>query len=376
VKGKTTFSEEVQVMKKDVNETLIKALVCICLVSILSLVPSLTFAQSSKVIKLSCSNYLPAQHPVSKTTGDFCKEMGKRTNGRIKIAFYAGGQLLGPVDMYDGVIKGITDIGFSAIHYNRARFPLSEIFTCPLGFWDNWIGAKVFTDFYNEYDLKEWDETHPLLFSSAAPTTIQTVKKKITTMQDLKGQVIRAAGPDAEIISALGGTPRVLPIGELYDSMAKGVIDGAKISIETAKVFRFAEVCKYVTFAPQISGASVFYLVINKNKWNDLPKDVQQIFAEVSKKYEDEYAMTYNKGDIAGKKFFLGIKGNEYYELPSSEAAKWVEKVKPVTEKYINQMKEKGFSEELLRKKLNFLRERIDYWTMKSKELNIPSIIR
>lgn len=357
-----------------INEKIFKLLVSISLVCFLSLIHSL--ALPAEVIKLSCSNYLPTTHPISKVTEEFCKEIDKRTDGRVKITFYGGGQLLGPTEMYDGVINGITDIGFSAMHYNRGRFPLSEILECPLGIGDNWIGSKVFTDFFKNYNLKEWDETHPLLFSSAAPAAFQMAKKQIRTMKDLQGQVIRAAGRDAEAIIALGGTPRVLAVGELYDNIGKGVIDGAKLSMETAKAFRLAEVCKYITFCPQISGASIFYLVMNKNKWNGLPKDAKEIFTEVSDKYSEKYGIAYNEGDLEGKKFFLNIKGNEYYALPLSEAARWKQAVQPVIEKYIEETTKRGFSGEQIRKHIDFVVERINYWTMKSKELRIPSILR
>jgi len=351
-----------------------KLMLIISLVCFLSLIHS--FALPAEVIKLSCSNYLPATHPISKVTEDFCKEIDKRTNGAVKISFYGGGQLVGPTEMYDGVIKGITDIGFSAVHYNRGRFPLSEILECPLGIADNWIGAKVFTDFYKKFPLKEWEETHPLLFSSAAPAAFQMAKKQVRTMADLQGQVIRAAGRDSEAIKALGATPRVLEIGELYDNISKGVVDGAKLSLETAKAFRLAEVCKYVTFCPQISGASIFYLVMNKNKWNALPQNVKQIFGEVSDQYSEKYGIAYNQGDLEGKKFFQGIKGNAYYALPASEATKWKQAVQPVIEKYIEETTKRGFPREQIRKHLDFMMERINYWTAKSNELKIPSVLR
>jgi TRAP-type transport system periplasmic protein len=359
-----------------ISEKISTLLITASLVCFLSAIHGLGWAQPAQVFKLSCSQYLPTTHPISKITEEYCNEMDKRTAGRVKIAYYGGGQLAGPTVMYDGVVSGVTDIGYSAVHYNRGRFPLSEIMECPLGIGDNWIGAKVVTDFYEKYNPKEWDETHPLLFSSAAPAALQMGKKQIRTMKDLQGQVIRSAGRDSEAIRALGGTPRVMEIGELYDNLAKNVVDGAKLSTETAKTFRLAEVCKYITFCPQISGASIFYLVMNKNKWTALPQDIKQIFTEVSKQYSDKYGIAYNEADLGGKKFFLSIKGNEYYNLPSGEAATWKKAVQPVIERYIEETTKKGFSGEQIRKNLDFVMERINYWTAKSKELNIPSILR
>ena len=349
-------------------------LISVFLAFFFSLICSSLWGQPAQTLKLS--QYLPPTHPISKVSGEYCQEIEKRTGGRVKITQYAGGQLSGPVVMYSHVTKGVTDIGYSAVHYTRGRFPLSEVLECPLGVGDNWIGAKVFTDFYQKFTPKEWDEVHPLLFSSAAPAALQMGKKQVRTMKDLQGQVIRTAGRDSDVISALGGIPRAMEIGELYDQMLRGVVHGVKISAETAKTFRFAELCKYITLCPQISGASIFYLVMNKNKWNALPQDIKQVFTEVSQEYSEKFALTYNQADLDGKKFFLSIKGNEWYNLPDNEGAIWKKAVQPVVESYIEEATKKGFPREQIRKNLDFVTERIQYWTAKSDELKIPSILR
>ncbi len=356
------------------SKILSSLLISVLLAFFFSLICSSLWAQPAQTLKLS--QYLPPTHPISKLSAEYCQEIEKRTGSRVKITQYAGGQLSGPAATYSHVITGVTDIGYSAVHYTRGRFPLSEVLECPLGVGDNWIGAKVFADFYQTFTPKEWEQVHALLFSSAAPAALQMGKKQIRTMKDLQGQVIRTAGRDSDVISALGGIPRALEIGELYDQMLRGVINGAKLSTEAAKTFRLAELCKYITFCPQISGASIFYLVMNKNKWNSLPRDIKQIFTEVSQEYSEKFALTQNESDLEGKKFFLSIKGNEYYNLPAGEGAIWRKAVQPVVESYIEEATKKGFAKEQIRKNLDFVAERIQYWTAKSDELKIPSILR
>lgn len=106
------------------------------------------------VIKLKAANYLPVTHPMSVLTGWFCDEIKNRTKGQAEITYHPGGTLLSPVKMYDGVITGIADMGFSHIQYTRGRFPVMEVFDLPLGFPSGWVDTQVASDFYNKHRPK------------------------------------------------------------------------------------------------------------------------------------------------------------------------------------------------------------------------------
>src|SRR4030067_606426 len=151
-----------------------------------------SFTHAADVIKLKGANYLPVTHPMSLLTGWFCDEVKKRTNGQVEITYYPGGTLLNPVKMYDGVITGITDLGFSHIQYTRGRFPVLEVFDLPLGFPSGWTATAVATDFFNKYKPKEGDDVHGLYVTPTGPVILQTVSKPVKTLEDLKGLKIRA----------------------------------------------------------------------------------------------------------------------------------------------------------------------------------------
>lgn len=87
-------------------------------------VPNLSMAQE-KVVALKYSNFFPASNRVSLLCEDWCKEVEKRTGGRVKVTYFPGGTLTPPVQTYDSVVKGIADIGFSFASYTRGKFPLT-----------------------------------------------------------------------------------------------------------------------------------------------------------------------------------------------------------------------------------------------------------
>ena len=85
---------------------------------IFSAVSSATYG--AEPIKLTFSQYFPVTHKNAVLSGQFCDEIKKRTNGRVEITHYPGGTLTTAPKMIDGVVTGISDLGFASINYNPA----------------------------------------------------------------------------------------------------------------------------------------------------------------------------------------------------------------------------------------------------------------
>jgi TRAP-type C4-dicarboxylate transport system substrate-binding protein len=274
--------------------------------------------------------------------------------------------------MFDGIINGITDIGYSHVYYTAGRMPVTEAAGLPIGYPSAWVASQVLNDFYREFKPKEFDKVRVLWMNTSPNSAIATTKTPIRKLEDLKGLTIRAPGQAGEIIKALGGTPAPTPMMETYDALAKGVIDGEASNFETLFAFKFAEVVKYSTSVWQINNPFPFYLAMNKKAYAKLPEDIKAIFDTLVGEYKERYIMTWNAIDFIGKAFGES-KGVEFIELPPEELPKWQAAVKPVIEDYVKRMTDKGFSEPEVRSWIKYLRERSDYYTKKQITLRIPS---
>jgi TRAP-type C4-dicarboxylate transport system substrate-binding protein len=331
-----------------------------------------SLVHAAKVIKLKAANYLPTTHPMSLLTGWFCDEIKKRTNGQVEIAYYDGGTLLNPVKMYDGVLTGISDLGFSHIQYTRGRFPVTEVFDLPLGFPSGWTSTAVVTDFFNKYQPREWNDTHVLYLTTSGPIILQTNAKPVKKLKDLKGLKIRAVGTMSDIIKALGGVPVPLQMPEVYDAMRKKVIDGVTVDLSTLKAWKFAEVTKYVTADWQLGTGITFYFVMNKGKWDALPPDIQKIFTEVASEAREKQAALWDSMDIEARDFFEKQGGKMIY-LSDAEAAKWIKALESVIADYKKAMVSKGYKEAEVDEWMKYIKERIAYWHKEQKGRGIPS---
>jgi TRAP-type C4-dicarboxylate transport system substrate-binding protein len=343
------------------------------IISLMFILPGLNQpAYSADVIRLKVAMYFPPPAFQAKVLEEFCRELEKRTDGRVKVDYYAGGSLLKAPKMFEGVVSGIADIGYSHVYYTAGRMPVTEAAGLPLGYPSAWVASHALNDFYNEFKPKEFDKVKVLWLNASPNSAIATAKKPIRKLEDLKGLTIRAPGQAGEIIKALGGTPAPTPMMEVYDALAKGVIDGEASNFETLFAFKFAEVVKYTTSVWQINNPFPFYLVMNKNSYNNLPPDIKAIFDTLVGEYKERYILTWNAIDFVGKAFGLS-KGVEIIELPPSELQVWQAAVIPVIDDYVKRMVDKGFSEAEVKGWIKFLRERSDYWTRKQITLRIPS---
>jgi TRAP-type C4-dicarboxylate transport system substrate-binding protein len=330
------------------------------------------FTHAADVIKLKGANYLPVTHPMSLLSGWFCDEVKNRTKGQVEITYHPGGTLLNPVKMYDGVITGIADLGFSHIQYTRGRFPVMEVFDLPLGFPTGWVDTQVATDFFNKYNPKEWNDVHVLYVTTTGPLILQTTSKPVKTLEDLKGLKIRATGQLADILKALGAVPVPLPMPDVYDALLRRVIDGVSVDLSTLKYWKFAEVTKYVTAYWQLGTGITFYWVMNKGKWNALSPDIQKILTQVASETREKQASLWDQMDIEGRDLFKS-KGGEVISLSDAEAQKWIKAVEPVIGDYKKSMVSKGYKDTDVDGWLKYIKERIDYWHKEQKKRGLPS---
>ncbi|MBA7592624.1 Solute-binding protein [subsurface metagenome] len=274
--------------------------------------------------------------------------------------------------MFQGVIDGIADIGYSHVYYTPGRMPVTEVVGLPLAYPSAWVSGQVLNDFYEEFKPAEWDDVKVLWMNTSTPSGIATADTPVRTLEDLEGLTIRAPGLCGEIIAALGATPVPTPMPEVYEAISKGEIDGEQSNFETLFAFKFAEVVKYETSIWQISFPYPFYVVMNEDSYNNLPDDIRAIFDTLVGEYKERSLLMWNSVDFLGQAAGLAA-GVEFIELSEAEVAKFKAAVAPVIDDYIADMVAAGYSQAEVEGWIEFLRERSDYWMAKQIEFHIMS---
>ena len=83
-------------------------------------------AAAQAQVQLKIANFFPPPSKQSKITQEFGEELERRSGGRIKVQYCAGGSLVQAPAMFKGIESGITDIGYSHVYYTPGRMPASE----------------------------------------------------------------------------------------------------------------------------------------------------------------------------------------------------------------------------------------------------------
>lgn len=326
-------------------------------------VAAVSAVADNKTYEFSYSVFFPPVHKNSILAQKFCDEINKRTNGKVKITVFAGGTLTKADKVYDGVVNGLSDLGMSVVSYTMGRFPASELVELPHGYLNGWVSTKVANDFYKEFKPAEFDKVHVLYFHAHGPSVLLTVNKPVRQMEDLKGLVIRSTGVGASIIEALGGKGYGAAQNEAYDLMSKATIDGSYTPREVLQGWKQAEIVKYVTECTDVGSTANMYVVINKDKWDSLPANIQDIFTAVSNEWIDKHGMTWTNYDVSAMNYFKTFEGREVIKLSAEESAKWIAATATLKAKYIKDRADKGLPAE---KYEQFLLEKAKEWGAKS----------
>jgi len=291
------------------------------------------FQAEAAPIKLTFSIFFPPSHGQTKAAMDWAKEIEKQTNGKVQITVFAGGTLTKAPQCYSGVVKGISDLGFSLFAYTRGRFPVMAAVDLPMGYPSGKVASRVAQDFAKTFNPKELQDVKVLYLHAHGPGLLHT-KKPVKTLEDLKGMKIRATGLSAKVVKALGGVPVAMPQGGTYEALQKGVVEGTFGPMEVLKGWKQAEVIKYTTECYGVGYTTTFFVVMNLDKWNALPDDVKKVFDAVSDKYVNVHGKVWDSTDIEGRKYTQKL-GNKIITLSKEENARWRKAAKPVIDDFI-----------------------------------------
>ena len=292
-------------------------------------------------VKLTYSNFFPPTNHQSILAEAWCKEVEKRTGGKVVVDYYPGGTLTKAKQCYDGVVEGVSDIGLSCLAYSRGRFPVMAAVDLPLGYKNAAQATAAANAVYEKFKPEELADVEPMYFNAHGPGLLFTAKKPVKALADMKGLKIRTTGNVATQAQALGGTPVAKSMSENYQLLQKGVVDGSMHPIESNKSFKLGEVCKFGTDSFDVAYTTVFFIVMNKDKWASIDPESQKAIREINKEWAVKHAAAWDEADANGRRFFVD-QGGTIISLSDEESAKWVAAMKPVLDGYVAETNEKG----------------------------------
>ncbi|WP_246449773.1 TRAP transporter substrate-binding protein [Novosphingopyxis iocasae] len=235
---------------------------------------------------LTSADAHPADYPTVRAVEFMGRFLSEKTNGRLGIKVFAGGQLGNETDTLE-----ITSFG--GLDFNRVNFaPLNSIepmtlpFSLPFVFdsvdhmrrvVDSAVGDKVLASM----------EPHGLIglaiYDSGA-RNFYNMRRPIRTPEDMRGLKIRVPASDLYVamVNALGANAVPIPFSEIYQSLAQGVIDGAENNWPTFVGERHYEVANYLSITEHLLTPEA--LVMSKASYDALDPADRSLVRQAAKR--------------------------------------------------------------------------------------------
>lgn len=299
-----------------------------------------TTEPSEAPIRLTYSIFFPATHIQYQTAEAWAREVAWRSDGRLQIELYPAGTLSAADQCYQGVIEGISDLGMSCFAYTPGRFPLLSGIDLPLGYPDGLTASRVANAMVERFMPEEVAPVKVLYVHAHGPGILAS-RRPIRTLEDLAGQKIRATGLSARVAEALGGIPIGMSQPETYEALQRGVVDATFCPIETLKGWRQAEVIRSVTDTSVIGYTTAMFVVMNRDRWQQLPEALRDVLTVVSREWVDRHGQAWDQADAEGLALVESM-GHPVLTLDETEQQRWVERVQGLLADYRQRTAERG----------------------------------
>ncbi len=263
----------------------------------------------------------------------FCKRVAELTEGKLVVEGFPAGAIVGTFEMFDAVKAGVFDAMHCFDVYWPGKVPACTFLTSyPFGLdrpdqWETWYetlgGKEIAREAYgahNMYYIGPIQHDDNLIHS----------KVPIRSFEEFKGKKIRyPGGIIADIYKAAGVSTVLLPGGEVYPALEKGVIDAADfVGAAVNYNLGFGEIAKYIIMGPPSTPClhqpvDLMSIEINMNIWKKIPKHLQQLFEAVVKEHSWEQYTAIQKADIEAFEKFQKEQKVEVIRLKEEDIAKF-----------------------------------------------------
>ena len=274
--------------------------------------------------KIVLATSWPAHFPIMGTGVDkFAENVKRASGGTLDIKVYPKNTLIPALAVFDAASSGQIDAFHSGPYYWKGKNSAFSLFSgFPFGLTaeeiNSWMyygnGMKLWRKLYAKHNL------YPLLGGN---TNIQMggwFRKPLKSLADMKGLKMRIPGLGGEVFSKLGVNPILLPAGEIYTSLERGVIDATEwVGPALDMKMGFYKVAPYY-YSGWHEPGSILELTFNKYKWNKLADEHKAIIEMASAQMNIDMASEFHYENMKSLEM-LKQKGVEIHAYPDDVIA-------------------------------------------------------
>jgi TRAP-type mannitol/chloroaromatic compound transport system substrate-binding protein len=203
------------------------------------------------------------------------------SGGDFDIKVFEPGALAGGYAYYDPVSQGGFEAAWGTPGANQGKnSAYAFLSTWPFGpaapefvAWFKYGGGKEIAE-----ELYARDNIKYILCGMIPPETSGWFREEITSLDQLKGLKMRFFGVGAKVMQKFGVATQQLAGGDIYPALELGTIDATEFSMPAIdRSYGFYQIAKYNYFPGWHQQSTSNELLINMDKWNELPENYQMM---------------------------------------------------------------------------------------------------
>jgi TRAP-type mannitol/chloroaromatic compound transport system substrate-binding protein len=240
-------------------------------------------AQSAITLKMQST--WPTKDIFHEVFVDWGKKAEEMAGGRLKIDILPAGAVVPAFQLIEAIHQGTLDGGHGVPAYWFGKHVAASLFGTGPSFgldaegllgWLHYGGGQ---ELYNELIQTVLKLDVVSFFHGPMPTQpLGWFKNPVQTPDDLKGLKFRTVGLSADLFKHMGASVVILPGGEIVPALDRGVIDAAEFNNPSSdRLLGFPDVRKVMMAQSYHQPVECLELLINKKKYEALPKDLQAI---------------------------------------------------------------------------------------------------
>ena len=276
----------------------------------------------------------PEDYPTTKAALAFAEMVAQRTDGRVKVVVYSGGELGAELSVIEQMQFGGIDFARLSLSVLAVDLPKLNVLQLPCLYEDAAHMWRVLDGPIGEEFLRVFAERDMVGLSwyDAGARSFYS-DKSLRSLEDLQGMTIRVQDANVviDMVKLLGGDPVTLAYSDVYAAFETDKIDAAEnnwpayLAMEHYKVARYYLVDEH-SRVPEIQLAS-------GKTWAKLPDEYRSVLRECAResaRYERELWI---QQEAAARKTVLAA-GCREIQLSDEEKERFRELVQPLYEKY------------------------------------------
>lgn len=269
--------------------------------------------ENEETFQFIASTHSPPEIPLTVAWDTFLDEIEKRSDGRIEFERYHNGALSDGFDVLNTVNDGVADIALIFPGWQSGRLSLIDVGSNPALFYNSWPGIMAMNELEKEIpEIGEQLAQNGIVNvgNFQAPPLYFISTSEITGFDDLEGlQVLTNSEMQATMANELGMTPVGMNLTDAYDALTRGIVDTVLFSAQGAMSFGLHESAKNAWKLPMGTMSGMYGM--NKDKWDSLPEDLQEIILEVKEEFQPEsFHQIYQGGEEEYESKFADEGGN------------------------------------------------------------------